>query len=51
MIYKLTSPEGRLVLAYHSPKDWAKETQARLIGLGCSEAYAKKVARRIARAT
>lgn len=50
MRYLLTRPAGTLVLAYHGPKEWASVTRDHLLALGCSEAYAKKIAARIVRA-
>lgn len=34
----------KFALMFHSPKSWADEMYARLISLGCSTRYAKKVA-------
>lgn len=50
MKYILTRPAGTLVLAFHGTKEWASLTRDHLLALGCSEAYAKKIAARIARA-
>lgn len=48
--YLLSSPTGTLVLEAHTPKEWAVAVRDHLLALGCSEAYAKRIAARIARA-
>lgn len=46
MIYHY--PDGtRLVLAHHTPEEWADRMRERLLALGCSETYARRIARRI----
>lgn len=36
-----------MVLAYHTPREWARFTYARLVRLGCSGEYARREWRRI----
>jgi hypothetical protein len=35
---------SKLVLAYHTPEEWADAVRASLIYLGCSEEYAEQAA-------
>jgi hypothetical protein len=45
-------PDGtRFVLAYHSPAEWADACLARLLALGCSETYARRVTSQYRQAT
>lgn len=47
--YKL--PGGtKLVLAYHTPGEWAEVVRSQLLKVGCSEEYAEKRAARIRKA-
>jgi hypothetical protein len=48
--YETTQPTAQFTLAHHSLEDWATATYHRLMALGCSDAYAVSVYRRIKRA-
>ena len=38
-----------MTLAYHTPREWARFTYARMVRLGCSGEYARREWRRILR--
>lgn len=37
----------KLVLAHHTPEEWADVRREQLLKVGCSETYARRIARRI----
>lgn len=51
MTYRLSNPDGILVLSTHTPQTWAQRVQEQLRALGCSQKYAARVASRISAAT
>ena len=46
MVYQLADGT-KLVLANHTPEEWADVRREQLLKVGCSQSYASRIARRI----